>query len=48
MINELDEVILTRDLPEHGLSAGVLTLLPHEVGPVNSGEIAHVRELAAR
>jgi hypothetical protein len=22
MINELDDVILTRDLPEHGLSAG--------------------------
>jgi len=22
MINELDDIILTRDLPEHGLSAG--------------------------
>ena len=75
MINELDDVILTSDLPEHGLSAGdigtvvlvhrnaagyevefttldgetiaVLTLMPDQVRPTNSGEIAHVRSLAA-
>jgi hypothetical protein len=73
--NELDDVMLTRDLPEHGLSAGdvgtvvlvhrnqagyevefitlggdtvaVLTLMPDQVRPVNSGEIAHARALAA-
>jgi hypothetical protein len=75
MINELDDVILTRDLPEHGLSAGdvgtivlvhrnqagyevefttldgdtvaVLTLMPDQVRPVNSWEIAHARALTA-
>ncbi len=74
MINELDDVILTRDVPEHGLSTGdigtvvlvhrqeagyeveftaldgetiaVLTLLPQQVRPANSREIAHVRPLA--
>ncbi len=74
MINELDDVILTRDVPERGLSAGdigtvvlvhrneagyeveftaldgetiaVLTLLPQQVRPANSREIAHVRPLA--
>ncbi len=74
MINELDDVILTRDVPERGLSAGdigtvvlvhrneagyeveftaldgetiaVLTLLPEQVRPANSREIAHVRPLA--
>jgi len=76
MINELDDVILTRDTPEHGLSAGdigtvvlvnrkqegydveftaldgetiaVLTLMPDEVRPINSGEISHARELAVK
>ena len=75
MINELDDVILTRDVPEHGLSAGdigtvvlvhrkeagyeveftsldgdtiaVLTLMADQVRPAHSGEIAHVRSLAA-
>jgi hypothetical protein len=75
MINELDSVILTCDLPEHGLSAGdigtivlvhrenkgyevefvsldgetiaVVTLFPHQVRSVQSGEIAHARSLVA-
>jgi hypothetical protein len=75
MINELDDVILTCDLPEHGLSAGdigtvvlvhrgaagyeveftsldgdtiaVVTLMPNQVRSTQSGEIAHVRVLAA-
>jgi hypothetical protein len=76
MINELDDVILTRDMPDHGLSAddigivvlvhrkqegydveftaldgetiAVLTLMPDEVRPINSGEIPHGRELAVK
>jgi hypothetical protein len=75
MINELDDVILTCDLPEHGLSAGdigtvvlvhrgavgyeveftsldgdtiaVVTLMANQVRSTQSGEIAHVRTLAA-
>jgi len=75
MINELDDVILTSDLPEHGLSAGdigtvvlvhrgaagyeveftsldgdtiaVVTLMADQVRSTQSGEIAHVRVLAA-
>ena len=75
MINELDDVILTGDLPEHGLSAGdigtvvlvhrgaagyeveftsldgdtiaVVTLMADQVRSTQSGEIAHVRVLAA-
>jgi hypothetical protein len=75
MINELDDVILTCDLPEHGLSAGdigavvlvhrsaagyeveftsldgdtiaVVTLMADQVRSTQSGEIAHVRALAA-
>jgi hypothetical protein len=75
MINELDDVILTCDLPEHGLSAGdigtvvlvhrgaagyeveftsldgdtiaVVTLMADQVRSTQSGEIAHVRVLAA-
>lgn len=73
MINELDDVILKCDVPEHGLSTGdigtvvlvhrneagyeveftaldgetiaVLTLLPEQVRPANTREIAHVRPL---
>lgn len=76
MINELDEIILACDLPEHGLNAGdlgtvvlvhrgeagyeveftsldgetiaVVTLLPHQVRPVQPGAIAHARELVVR
>jgi hypothetical protein len=75
MINERDDVILTSDLPEHGLSAGdigtvvlvhrgaagyeveftsldgdtiaVVTLMADQVRSTQSGEIAHVRVLAA-
>ena len=75
MINELDDVVLACDLPEHGLSAGdigtvvlvhrrgagyeveftsldgetiaVVTLLAGQVRPAQTGEIAHVRALAA-
>jgi hypothetical protein len=75
MINELDDVILTCDLPELGLSAGdigtvvlvhrgaagyeveftsldgdtiaVVTLMADQVRSTQSGEIAHVRVLAA-
>jgi hypothetical protein len=75
MIEELDDVILTCELPEHGLSVGdigtvvlvhrraegyeleftsldgdtiaVVTLLANQVRPARSGEIAHVRALAA-
>jgi hypothetical protein len=75
MINELDDVILTCDLPEHGLSAGdigtvvlvhrgaagyeveftsldgdtiaVVTLMADQVRSTQSGEVAHVRVLAA-
>ena len=75
MINELDDVILTCDLPEHGLSVGdigtavlvhrgaagyeveftsldgdtiaVVTLMPNQVRPARTGEIAHVRTLVA-
>ena len=75
MINELDDVILTCDLPEHGLSAGdigtvvlvhrraagyeveftsldgdtiaVVTLMANQVRATHSGEIAHVRAMAA-
>jgi nitrate reductase gamma subunit len=75
MINELDDVILTCDLAEHGLSAGdigtavlvhrraagyevefttldgdtiaVVTLMANQVRATQSGEIAHVRALAA-
>ena len=74
-INELEDVILTCDLPEHGLSVGdigtvvlvhrenkgyevefisldgdtiaVVTLMPNQVRPAQSGEIAHVRSLVA-
>lgn len=74
-INELDDVILTCDLPEHGLSVGdigtvvlvhrraagyeveftsldgetiaVATLMADQVRPAATGEIAHVRALAA-
>ena len=75
MIKELDDVILTCDIPEHGLSAGdigtvvlvhrgaagyeveftsldgdtiaVVTLMANQVRAAHSGEIAHVRALAA-
>ncbi|MGA2555577.1 MAG: DUF4926 domain-containing protein [Verrucomicrobiota bacterium] len=71
----MDDVILTCDLPEHGLSAGdigtvvlvhrraagyeveftsldgdtmaVVTLMAHQVRATQSGEIAHVRAMAA-
>jgi hypothetical protein len=75
MINELDAIVLTCDLPEEGLSAGdigtvvlvhrehkgyeveflsldgdtiaVVTLMPDQVRPVQSDEIAHARSLVA-
>ena len=75
MIEELDDVVLSCDLPEHGLSAGdigtavlvhrgavgyeveftsldgdtiaVISLMAKQVRPAQTGEIAHVRPLAA-
>ena len=75
MIKELDDVVLTCDVPEHGLSTGdigtavlvhrggagyeveftsldgntiaVVTLMANQVRPAQTGEIAHVRALAA-
>jgi hypothetical protein len=73
MIEELDQVVLDVDLPEHHLKAGdigvvvlihgdhvgyslefvtlegetvaVISVYAHQVRPIESGEIAHVRKL---
>ena len=57
MINELDDVILTCDLPEgyevefttlDGNTIAVAPLMADQVRPAQAGEIAHARELTAR
>jgi hypothetical protein len=45
MIQDLESVALTADLPEYGLERGDIgtSLLASQVRPIARGEIAHVR-----